>query len=360
MKIGVLVDPYGEVHPSGLGRWAQEIVRNLLALDTGDTYTLYVKHQDPASPSPFGSRAQLRPLQKKTLWFSGGHRLDSRQDLYLFLNPLMPLTFFPKRAVVVAHDFAYLEIKSHGMMPLIRAYSLYFLQLITFWKARKILCISEETRQAVQRHFRIPKDKTNVITLGPVELGTRTESVNVPRDFFLFAGVLKERKNVKGIIRAFAIFCKENPEFSSHELCIAGRTGGEYYDQLVKLADELGVRDRIRFLGYVTDGQILFLYQNAAALVFPSFIEGFGMPVLEAMQSGLPVITSDRGALAEVAGDAALLVDPADPAAIGAALTRIAREPQLREQLREAGYCRAAEFSWEKTAQQVQHAINSL
>ena len=147
---------------------------------------------------------------------------------------------------------------------------------------------------------------------------------------------------------------------SVYELLIAGKRGGVYAESLVRLAHELGVEKRVRFLGYVTDAQLAYLYDKARTLVFPSFIEGFGMPVLEAMHAGLPVITSNRGALAEVAGDAALLVDPACPEDIAAAMNRVVIDETLYQELKGKGLARAEQFSWRKTAKEILEIVNDL
>jgi glycosyltransferase involved in cell wall biosynthesis len=110
------------------------------------------------------------------------------------------------------------------------------------------------------------------------------------------------------------------------------------------------VRDRIHHLERLDRPTLAAVMRRAEALLFPSLLEGFGLPVLEAMACGLPVITSNRSSLPEVAGKAALYVDPDDPAGIAAAITRLAREPALRQQLAEAGRRRAARFTWENAA----------
>ena len=123
-----------------------------------------------------------------------------------------------------------------------------------------------------------------------------------------------------------------------------------YEDELRVLARELGVGDRVRLLGWVDDDELEGLYRMATLLVLPSRIEGFGLPVLEAMGRGLPVVCSRTTALGEIAGAAAVLVDPDDQAEIDAAVARVAADPALRERLAAAGRARAATFTWQRTA----------
>jgi glycosyltransferase involved in cell wall biosynthesis len=257
---------------------------------------------------------------------------------------------------VFALDFAYWRMPRSWRNEF-SARLLFFLHGRALRKADAVIAISEETKKDVMRFFNISAERITVVQLSYVPLGEKKEELSVPEKFFLFAGVLKERKNVAGIIKAFALFARSN---STHQLLIAGKQGSEYADYLQQLARELGIEERVRFLGYVTDAQLAYLYSKAESLVFPSFIEGFGMPVLEAMHAGLPVITSNKGALAEVAGEAALLIDPAHPEDIAGAMMRIATEPSLRQELKEKGLRRAGQFSWEKTAQEVLEILTQV
>jgi glycosyltransferase involved in cell wall biosynthesis len=357
MKIGILLDPYGEKAPSGLGRSSLELVRHLVQQNSTDTFSVYVRtfEHDQAQ---FPKNTSVKPLNVSSLWFSGGKRLRKNHDAYLFTTSVIPLTFFPKRATVMALDFAYLNFSGQSLMQRIHALALYCIHTVSFLKAEHIACISEATQRELHRLFFVSKKKTHVVPYGPIYLGAQQKPIPVSVPFFFFAGVLKERKNVAGIIRAFALFCSKAAH-STYSLYIAGRTGGKYYESLLKLIETLGLKTRVHFLGYVADEQLSYLYNHAHALVFPSFIEGFGMPVLEAMQRGLPVITSVYGSLAEVAGDAALLVDPHDPRAIAQAMAYLADDPSLRASLVERGYNRAKEFSWEKTAQKISTLLRS-
>jgi glycosyltransferase involved in cell wall biosynthesis len=116
--------------------------------------------------------------------------------------------------------------------------------------------------------------------------------------------------------------------------------------------NETGMRDRVVFTGFIPDAELDGLMQRALFLVYPSLYEGFGIPVLEAMQVGTPVITSSTTAMPEVAGDAALLVDPHDLEAIASAMVRLSKDGALRRELSDKGKQRAKGYTWEKTAQE--------
>lgn len=356
MNIGMLLNPYGEKSPGGLGRFIYEIAKHLIKFDHQNSYTLYFKDKEPPKPAFRGERWTYTGLGSRVVWLTGAFGMDRTLDAYIFFTPIIPFFLRPKRSIVFALDFAYWSRRCSWREEL-SARLLFYLHKRALCMADAVVAISEETKQSVIQLFGIPAERITVVPLSYVPLGEKIDALPVPEHFFLFAGVLKERKNVAGIIRAFALFVETN---ATHDLLIAGKQDGAYAESLRQLARELGVEQRVRFLGYVTDAQLAYLYDKAQALVFASFLEGFGMPVLEAMSAGLPVITSHRGALAEVAGDAAILVNPERPGDIAVAMDRVATDALLRRALKEKGLARAAQFSWQKTAKGILEIITEV
>jgi glycosyltransferase involved in cell wall biosynthesis len=322
-------------------------VQGILKLDRTNQYTVYVKKVLPKAPAFPGTHWSIKALDSKYLWLTGGKAMDRTLDLYIFFTPIIPLFFRPKKSIVLALDFAYLDILPRTFKDWLSTRLLYLIQRRSLRLATKVVAISHYTKERTMHHFGISEDKIQLVHIGFIQPSAQKQEMDVPEHFFLFAGALKERKNVVGVIRAFAASFPFNKEFF---LLIAGTKRGPYYESLVALAMELGIHERVRFLGYVTNEELAYLYAKATALVFPSFIEGFGMPVLEAMSVGLPVITSNQGALAEVAGDAALRVDPGDASAIARAMTLLATTPGKREEMRKKGFIQASKFTWEDTA----------
>ncbi len=356
MNIGLLVDPYGEKSPGGLGRSIFEMTKAILAADPGNTYTVYLKRQPPSPPALPGSNWSLKVLGAKYLWLTGAWGMRRDLDAYIFFTPVTPLFFRPKKAIVVALDFAYLDIPATSARGRVGAWLLRRLHGRSLRLATRVVAISEQTKADVVRHFGVSADKIDVVYIGYVAPVSVPRAMDVPTPFFLFAGVLKERKNVAGVIRAFA----QSNSTHTHHLLIAGKGGGTYEQLLRELVQSLGLAPRVHFLGYVRDDELAYLYHTATALVFPSYIEGFGMPVLEAMSVGLPVITSNQGALAEVAGDAALLVDPHDPSSIARAMDALATDDALCTALRTKGLVRAHQFSWEACAEQLCALVRTI
>jgi alpha-1,3-rhamnosyl/mannosyltransferase len=153
----------------------------------------------------------------------------------------------------------------------------------------------------------------------------------------LFVGTLEARKNISGLIAAW----RSIREQTGADLWLVGRVRDEF---------ALPECEGLRHLASVDDADLPRLYSGAAGFVYPSHYEGFGLPVLEAMQCGCPVITSNDPAIAEVSGDAAIHVDADDSAALSAAMMELLHNPSAKLRLREAGLSRAAQFSWRDTA----------
>jgi glycosyltransferase involved in cell wall biosynthesis len=165
--------------------------------------------------------------------------------------------------------------------------------------------------------------------------------------FWLAVGSLEPRKNYSALFSAIDMYWRRSKQPSP--VCIVALTGWKN-DELKRKASELEARGRIRILGHVDEERLGSLYQEALALVFPSWYEGFGLPVLEAMQCGCPVVCSDRTSLSEIGGDAVWYIDPENPESICDAMLALEEDAALRHKYRQAGLHRASQFSWRRTA----------
>jgi glycosyltransferase involved in cell wall biosynthesis len=184
-----------------------------------------------------------------------------------------------------------------------------------------------------------------------IPLASRVQASQVREStetYWLAVGSMEPRKNYDAIFSALDCYWRQSKE--PRPLWIAAAAGWKN-EKIRKRADHLEAQGRIRVLGYVDEQRLVTLYQQALGLIFPSWYEGFGLPVLEAMQCGCPVISSDRTSLPEVAGETALFIDPAKPEAICDAMVRLEEDSSLRRRCREAGLQRAKQFSWSRTAQ---------
>ena len=181
--------------------------------------------------------------------------------------------------------------------------------------------------------------------LQPPAAASFPDPVKAGRPYLLCVGTIEPRKNLPAVFRALARL----PRAERPELRVVGAPGLDA-TAIQALPARLGLNGDVRFLGPRPTDELVTLYAGALALVYPSLLEGFGLPVLEAMAAGAPVVASNRSSVPEVAGDAAILVDPEDDTSIAAALERVVTSSALRDDLRARGRARAARFSWEQTA----------
>ncbi len=233
----------------------------------------------------------------------------------------------------------------------------------SFERASAIICVSQWTQSRLHELFPVTQNKTTVVSEG-VELGhfkqvEYADRFPFDRDYLLCLGTIEPRKNLPHAFEAFNQFLHMHPELAaSVRLIVAGKRGWKTFE-----TDEMAARINenwrhvqpegvVHFLGPVTEEEKWYLLSRAAALLFPSFEEGFGLPVLEAMSVGTPVIASSGGALPEVVGDAAIVVDPCDVEATALSIAQCLLVPEGVQSLREEGYRRAKQFSWQRAAKE--------
>ncbi len=226
-------------------------------------------------------------------------------------------------------------------------------------QSARLITVSRFTRDACVGRLNVPADRIDVIPLAPREVFTAgpapdevredlRRSLHLPDRFLLFVGTIEPRKNLLTLLEAYARLDAKTR--SHHPLVIVGMQGwGD--EALETQARQLGIEHTVHLAGYLTDDRLAPLYQMAHALVFPSLYEGFGLPPLEAMACGCPVVASTAASLPEVVGDAALTGEPTDPAQLAEAIGRLIDDQDLRADLIAKGRRRAAEFSWQRTAE---------
>jgi glycosyltransferase involved in cell wall biosynthesis len=269
------------------------------------------------------------------------------------------------RSVITVHDVMFLATRrelplSPSMYQTLGRYYRRFVSPVAINRARRIMVDSDHTRQDLIRHFPKAAAKSVVVHLAPDPSTRRVLSVEAKSvlvrlgldpdlKFVLILGGVDPRKNTERCVEAFALFSKSVA--SGHRLVVTG-VNAQLASLLRKWTTTAGVVDLVSALPFVTDTDLIALYSLADVVLYPSLYEGFGLPVLEAMACGSPVIASTRGSVPEVAGNAAILVEPTDVRAIARSLVAVISEERVRDRLVEAGYARAREFSWSKTATQ--------
>jgi len=303
---------------------------------------------------PQNVRAASRPV--RLLWEQTALPISAaRLSLDVMLNPGFTAPILcgcPQ--VTVFHD---LQHKRHP--EYFRWFDLPFWQFFLYWSAqvsRLVLADSPATAADLRRFYRLPDSRLRVVPLGvdPVffEIGRR----RAPQRFLLAASTLHPHKNLDGLLRAFALFRRDHPDFRLIVCGIHGFFTGPLHD----LRDSLGLRDAVEFPGWIPREELHDLYARAWAFVYPSLFEGFGLPVLEALAAGVPTACSNIEPLAGIAANAALQFDPGEPTAMATAMARLTDDVDLRQHLADAGPRRARQFSWKTTAEATLRALQEV
>jgi glycosyltransferase involved in cell wall biosynthesis len=269
----------------------------------------------------------------------------------------------PKKLIVTIHDVAFMAVP--------QAYSrqgkfyLNFFNRLDSRRARKIITISEYSQKDILKFYPRAKDKIEVIPLAydadryqqlnnPDKIAEVLKKYQITQPFFLSVSRLEVKKNTDGIIRAFG-----QTNLVDHQLVLVGKPG-RWYDQVAAELDRCPLKSKINLPGWVAEEDVPYLMNAAEAFIFPSWYEGFGIPILEAMACGCPVITANTTACPETAGQAGILIDPADSQALAEAMIKLAQDKNYRQQLIVAGLARVQQFSWQKTAQTTWEAIKKF
>ena len=332
---------------SGVGYYCEELLRAMLAGNHEDQFFVFshlpltVNFPSSNGNLKFTNSARF-PVRAVYLHLLLPKILDSvRPDVCHYTNFLAPISE-DRPYVVTIHDMG-LEVLPNAHPLTKRLYTKRLVPHVAR-RAKLIITNSEYSKWEIIRHLGIPEHRIRVTPLA-ASPEFRPVAVDPAEPYFLYVGNLEPRKNLERLIDAFArLHGKE------HQLVIVGNRwyqGGA----AERKAHALGLNGRVKFLGYVPRADLPKIFSGAVALVYPSLLEGFGLPIIEAMACGTPVITSNNSSMREVAGDAAVLVDPRNVQEITEAMARVAEDASLRAALSQKGLKRASAFSWKKTAE---------
>jgi glycosyltransferase involved in cell wall biosynthesis len=346
---------------TGVGTYTSNLLEQLLLLDPSIRILLLL-HEDPL-PAVWmrDDRVQILKIPSFSgnnfLWtnISLARRLKtSACDIFHSPGYTLPLRL-PVPSVVTIHDISYAahpEWYPYRNGALRKAW-----YRLSARSADCILTVSEFSSREIMRVYGIPQEKISVIPLGvdrrrfgkiiqPQAQENLKYRYGLANDFLLFVGDIHRRRNVERIVEAFQSVRERRPR--DLDLVLIGRI----MEPVVSSMTDSPQNRHVRLLGYVQEEELALFYRIARAFVFPSFYEGFGLGVLEAMACGCPVIVGRGTACEEVAGEAAVVVDPADVKSIADAIAAILENQEMAAQHSEAGLKRAEQFTWRRTAEQ--------
>lgn len=369
---------------TGLGHYSRTLISSLADYFPGHHYYLFNPRKAKAFDFPLKENIhEILPngfINKlfSSAWRSSWVRKDlkkSRINIYHGLSHEIPLGIQSTgiKSVVTIHDLIHEQHPEQYNAIDVKIYKKKFRNACRY--SNKIIAISEETRKHIINYYKVPEGKITVCyqSCNPVfeqEVSEEQKEhvrkkYGLPSQFFLSVGSIIERKNLLNICKAISIL---QPEFNIPLIVIGD--GGEYKKQVKDYIQQNKLGHLVYFLSESPSAKsegllqsskdFPAIYQSAIAMIYPSFFEGFGIPVLEALWSRLPVITSNVSSLPEAGGDAAYYVDPAKADEIADAMMKVYTDQPLTQSMKQKGWNHAQKFTREKTASKVMDVYKSL
>ncbi|MFZ5982091.1 MAG: glycosyltransferase family 4 protein [Patescibacteria group bacterium] len=377
MKIGI--DARTILNPEkgeaiGVGHYTYQLIRHLLKVDTKNEYVLFfdfrVREKDIEKFKQRNVKIKFYPFSDYKKYLPGayneilGSATLAKEDLDI-IHTTSPLSRIPVsyqgKVILTVSDLGAYQVPD--VFPKIKRAKIKTLTSLMTDKAKKIVAVSDSTKEGLKRYLKCPEEKIEVIRSGfdnrfldgsRISREKVLEKYAVKDKYILFLGTLDPVKNIVRLLEAFKLFrekIKGEGIGDDYKLILAGKRGwlSEEYRQIAK---DLELDKSVKFIGYVVGDDLVPLFREAEFFVMPSLYEGFGTTVLEALASGTPAIISNVSSLPEVAGDAAIYINPMDTEGLANEMFRLSKDDSLKYSLREKGREQAKKFNWEKCARE--------
>lgn len=363
MKIGIDARLY-RASAAGIGRYSQNLIKNLLEQDKENEYVLFMTPEDKKD---FITQ-KIKSENFKVVETDIGHYTLSEQtklkklieaekcDLVHFTNFNFPVNFSGK-FVVTIHDLTLFYFPGRSKKNIIYRLAYKYIFKKACKKASQIIAVSESTKKDIIKTFNIDSKKITVVLEAADDktfanpsseyINKLKQKYDVDSPVILYVGQWRPHKNLLGLIDAFAELRKDTPA----KLALVGKVD-HAYPEIFKTIDKNQVLSDIIMPGFVNELELAAWYKIASVFVFPSFYEGFGLPGLEAMMAGTPVAASDRTSLPEIYRDAAAYFDPSKTQEIKTALRKVITDKRYSENLTKRGFEIAKMYSWARTARE--------
>jgi glycosyltransferase involved in cell wall biosynthesis len=345
---------------TGIGRYTLALLRELEQIDKDNVYVVLVRREDwdlwePACPQFSKVESSINPYTFSEQWTLWLQLRALKADVVHFTAPNTPLLYRGRRAVTI-HDLTLLDYNTSrgtGIRKVLRG-----LKRLPFWLvlrndvrfATVLLTVTDYVHDQLIERLGASSKRVHTTLLSTDQNLAEPESLDRfgPLGRFIFyVGNMYPYKNVESTLRALSLLSAEHDNIT---LVIAGKRDS-FSQDLERIAGTLGMSQRVRFVGFVSDGEMVALYRAAALYVNPSLSEGFGLQGLEAMAQGTAVVAARASCLPEVYGDAAEYFDPHDAHDQARAIERVLNDKHLADKLQAAGRERLKHFSWRQMAE---------
>lgn len=368
MNIGIDARFFGSIG-KGLGRYTQKLVEYLEETDSKNQYFIFLRKENFDDYKPHNKNFQK--VLADYAWYSFSEQflfpkllLKHKLDLMHFPHFNVPI-FYRQKFVLTIHDLILIHfptIRGTTLSPLkywVKYLAYKFVIKSAIKRARKIFAVSNFTKKDIVSTYPWAENKIcvtyeaceNSCKISPKAPNFILEKYGIIKPYLLYVGNAYPHKNLETLIEAFEQVLGVIPDI---QLILVGKDDF-FYARLRKFVKEKNVQN-IHFPGFVTDRDLDFLYRFAAAYVFPSLYEGFGLPPLEAMAKGAPVVSSNHECMKEVLGDAALYVDAKNAKNLTKGLLEVLNSSDLRQNLIQKGYEQIKKYSWEKMTRETLEA----
>jgi len=369
MRIGFDARCLEKENISGVGEYALELLKNILKIDSANQYIIFSnsfrqknsRHFEwiKAHPNATLKRFSIpNKMLNLCFWYLNWPKIDKLiggADIFFAPNINFLCVSGKCRLVATFHDLSF-ERYPHFFPLKTRLWHKYFVNPKKVSRtAKSITAVSESTKKDLREIYQVKNEDIQTIPHGisqdfsfigrnDPKLEKIRRKYRLPQKFIFFLGNIEPRKNITSIIAAYKDIVLRNPELSEYELVLAGN--------ISPLCASLIKAENIKTCGYIDRADRPYVYNLASLFVYPSFFEGFGLPVLEAMACGTPVVASNNSSIPEVAENSALLIDPNRPTELADAMENILTDENLRRKFKERGLEQAQKFSWKKCAEE--------
>jgi len=351
-----------KVEDFGIGTYIRNLVLQLAEIDQENRYLLLTRTAPRDFPLELPESFQL--VQERSPVYSlrelatvAWKLFRMRVDLYHSTHYVLP-AMVPGPVVATIHDIIHLLYPEFLPSRLAFFYAQRMIRR-TLSRGDRIIAVSRNTKGDLARYFDVDSAKVQVVHNGvddvyrrplpDAEIERWLRHFEIRRPYVLFVGnAAKPHKNLDNVVQAYGR-ARKSLDFKAPLVCVGERQGVEF--KIRQRAEQLGIPGEVILLGHVAGEALPAIYQGASLFLYPTLYEGFGLPVIEAMASGVPVITSNTSALKEIAEGYAHLVDPLDVAAIADAIVQMMGDVDHRQSLAKLGRRRAEDFRWRRTAE---------
>ena len=357
-KIGIDARMYGYAQ-TGIGNYIRHLLEYIFKQDTENDYVIFLM------PEEFDNfvlpNERIKKVKVSAKWYSWKEQLlfpfqsyKEKLDLMHFTHFNSPILYF-RKTIVTIHDVTPFFFPGHKMKSLIRRIGFRAVFFSSVKKAKRVIAVSQNTKNDIVDNFKIQGNKIKVIYEGAddqfrvIEDRDKIEKFqkkyNITKPFIFYTGVWRNHKNLVGLIQAFGILKKK---YNLDYCLVLGGKEDLYYPEVRKTWEKLRLENDIVRTGFIDQEDLPLFYNMAKVFVIPSFYEGFGLIGLEAMACGTPVVSSNTTSLPEVLGDAAVYFDPKNPEEMAEKIRLVLTDEKLYNGLIEKGFLQLEKYNWAK------------